>query len=77
MKYIIVTLISICSCFSTSAQIQKHLKMARIDSINIKRAYLLSRQILGHDFTSDSIFVFLREMKYNIYKSKKGRKNGS
>ena len=72
MKYIIVTLISICSCFSTFAQAQKYLEMARIDSISIKRAYLLSQQILGHDLNSDSIFVF--SIKDNIIL---GRKRGS
>lgn len=69
MKYIIVTLISICSCFSTFAQAQKYLEMARIDSINIKRAYLLSQQILGHDLNSDSIFVF--SIKDNIILGRK------
>ena len=69
MKYIIVTLISICSCFSTFAQAQKYLEMARIDSISIKRAYLLSQQILGHDLNSDSIFVF--SIKDNIILGRK------
>ena len=43
--------------------------MARIDSINIKRAYLLSQQILGHDLNSDSIFVF--SIKDNIILGRK------
>ena len=68
MKYIIVTLISMCSCFSTFAQAQKYLEMARIDSINIKRAYLLSQQILGHDLnqirflsSQSKIILYLEE----------------